>query len=80
LPQFAKMRIKRVQHVEQELLMNDELVITMAAAKTEGVDGGGKAGDNDKLAADEHTKQSTLSGNGNGSSNCEGDLDDNMAT
>jgi hypothetical protein len=26
---------KRVQHVEQELLMNNELVITMAAAKTE---------------------------------------------
>ncbi len=69
---------KRV-HVEQELLMNIESVITMAAAKNRGVGGGRKAGDNDKVAADRQTQQSILSGDGNGGSNCDGNVSDNVA-
>ncbi len=37
-----------------------------------------QAGGNDKLAADRHTQQSTLSRNGNGGSNCDGDGDGNV--
>ncbi len=60
--------------------MNNESVITMAAAKTEASVGRGrKAGDKDKLAAKGHTQQSTLSGNGNGGSNCDGVVDDDVA-
>jgi hypothetical protein len=48
--------------------------------KNRGDGGGGKAGDNDKSAAKGHTQQSTLSGDGNGGSNCDGNVDDNVAT
>ncbi len=47
--------------------------------KNRGVGGGGKAGDNNKSAEDGHTHQSTLSGDGNGGSNCDGYVDDNVA-
>ena len=57
--------------------MNNESVITMAAADTEVLAGAEKAGGNNKLAADKHTQQSTLSGDGNGGRNCVGDNDGN---
>ena len=47
----------------------------MAATETEASGGGGKkAGGNKKLVADGYTQQSTLSGEGNGGSNCDGVL------
>ena len=60
--------------------MNDELVITMAAAKTEAPAGAEKLVTTTSRQQTEHTQESTLSSNGNGGSNCDGDVDDDMAT
>ncbi len=59
--------------------MNNELVITMAAAKTEALAGA------EKLVTTTSwwqtgTHNNQLCGNGNGGSNCDGNVDDNVAT